>query len=137
MSKNIVQKVVVAAVIKADDGVLLLQRSKNETTFPGLWELPSGKKEPLEDVETALHREIEEEAGIKGEIIRPLSVFNYTVEKDTEVRDSTQINYLVKPITQEIVLSSEHDQCAWVSFGDLDSYEMSKETRSVVEKAFI
>jgi len=58
-NKKIVQKIVVAGVIVNKGGrVLILQRNKNEDIFPNMWELPSGKREFLEDSESCLIREI-------------------------------------------------------------------------------
>lgn len=114
-----------------------MQRHEDEDIYPGLWELPSGKKEELENAEDSLLREIKEEAGIDVEIVMPVSVFNYQIEKPEEVRDSTQINFLVKIVNgQEVQISNEHQNYAWVSVDELDGYGMSEETKNVLLKAF-
>jgi ADP-ribose pyrophosphatase YjhB (NUDIX family) len=41
------------------DGLLLLMMKQN-----GIWDLPGGKVDGAEDLETALHREVEEETGL-------------------------------------------------------------------------
>ena len=79
-TRNVVQRVVVGAVIINNEGkILVLQRSSDEDIFPNLWELPSGKKEPLESCQDTLIREVFEETGLKVEPTTPVSVFNYQI----------------------------------------------------------
>jgi 8-oxo-dGTP diphosphatase len=135
--KSIIQKVVLAAVIMKDDKILILQRSKDEDIFPNMWELPSGKKEPLETSETSLLREVKEETGLDIKIIMPFFVFDYQIEKPEEIRDSTQINFLATPIgNKQIKLSSEHQNFAWIQKDEVNQYELSKATKQVIQKAF-
>ena len=82
--KIIIQKVVVGGVLILDGKVLIVQRHDNEMIYPGMWELPSGKKELLEPTEKALVREFFEETGISVKIIIPVSVFDYQTEKQIE-----------------------------------------------------
>lgn len=133
--KKIIQKVVLAGLIIKDGRVLILQRTADEESYANYWELPSGKKEPLESTLESLKREIFEEAGLEVEIIKPISVFDYQIEKPDEIRDTTQINFLVTPKESEsqVKLSTEHQNFAWVSEKDLDQYQMSDETKKVIK----
>lgn len=56
-------EVVAAALIDADDRVLVAQRPAGKS-FAGLWEFPGGKVEPGEAPLAALARELDEELGI-------------------------------------------------------------------------
>jgi 8-oxo-dGTP pyrophosphatase MutT (NUDIX family) len=133
----IVQKVVLAGIVMDEGRALVLQRSKNEDILPGMWELPSGKKEPLERWDEALVREMKEETGLTVEPLMPIDVFDYVVEKTDETRDTTQISFLVtKKDESDVVLSDEHDGFGWVSPEDLDKLEMSKNTRNAILSAF-
>ncbi len=135
--KKIVQKIVLAGVVIDSGKILILQRNSDETVFPNLWELPSGKREPLEKSTQTLVRELKEEAGLDIEPIMPISVFDYSVEKPDEVRDSTQINFLVKSNSAPTVsLSSEHQNFAWITDDQIESYEISPETKKVIHQAF-
>ncbi len=135
--KPIVQKVVLAAVIIKDNKVLILQRNKDEDILPNMWELPSGKKEPLETFENALLREVKEETGLDIKIIMPFFVFDYQIEKTEEIRDSMQINFLVKPVGEDKVkLSQEHQNFAWISESEIDKYALSPATKETIKKAF-
>lgn len=136
--KKVVQKVVLGGVVfSKEQKFLVMQRNENEDIYPGLWELPSGKKEELEEAEASLLREIKEEAGVDVEIVVPISVFNYQIEKPEEIRDSTQINFLVKiKDDQEVHISEEHQNYAWVDKDDLNKYNISDATKKVLLKAF-
>lgn len=137
MNKNIIQKIVLAGVIIKNDKILILQRNKNESIYPNMWELPSGKREPLESSEDSLMREIMEETGLNIEIIMPFSVFDYQIKKQNEIRDSTQINFLVKPADDfEVKLSPEHQTSAWINKNEINKYNLTKKTKKVLEKAF-
>lgn len=135
--KNIIQKVVLGGVIIEDNKILILQRNINEDIYPGLWELPSGKKDNLETAEIALIRELKEETGLKVEPIIPFDVFNYQIEKTDIIKDSTQINYLVKNKSDlKVILSDEHQDYKWISQNEINSYNLSDSTKLVIEKAF-
>ncbi len=138
MTKKIIQKIVLGGVIFKDNKILILQRSEDEKIFPGLWELPSGKKELLESSKECLRREIEEETRLKNiEIIMPFAVFDYQIEKENEIKDSTQINFLIKLRGNENVkLSKEHQDFAWIEKKDIEKYKLSKNIKKVIQKAF-
>lgn len=136
-NKKIITKVVLGAVIINNNKVLILQRNKNEDIFPNMWELPSGKKEALETSEKSLLREIKEETGLNVEIIQPISVFDYQIEKPDEIRDSTQINFLVKAKNKiNVILSEEHQNFAWINKNEIKKYHISEATHEVIMKAF-
>jgi len=138
-NKRVIQRVVVGGVIFNKEGkVLILQRSKDEDIFPGIWELPSGKREFFEDSQNGLIREIKEETGLsKIKIIMPFYVFEYKVEKQEEIRDTTQINFLVKLLEdEEVKLSKEHQNFAWISKDEVEKYKLSEAIKNVILKAF-
>ena len=71
--------VVAAALIDADNRVLLAQRPKGKT-LEGLWEFPGGKIDLNERPEDALIRELKEELGIvvKEPCLAPLTFASHT-----------------------------------------------------------
>jgi 8-oxo-dGTP diphosphatase len=137
MKKPISQKIVLGAIVfNQNNEVLILQRHNNERILPGLWELPSGRREPLETSQETLLREVKEESGLQVKILLPSSVFEYQIEKSDEVRDTTQINFIVKTQSNKVKLSSEHQDFAWVSSKKLKNYQVSNKTREAIKKAF-
>ena len=137
-NKKIVQKIVLGGVIvNKENEILILQRNKDEDIFPNMWELSSGKRELLENSESCLLREIKEEIGLDVKVIMPFSVFDYQIEKLNEIRDSTQINFLVKLLVDSKVnLSPEHQSFAWINEKEIDKYDISEATKNVIKKAF-
>lgn len=139
MDKKVIQRVVVGGVlINQNNKALILQRHNDEDIYPGLWELPSGKREFLEGTEEAVIRELKEEVGVDIIVIKPISVFDYVIEKSDEKRDSTQINFLVKlkDSKQEIKISEEHQKAEWVGLDSIDKFNLTDSTKGVLRKAF-
>ncbi len=60
---------VVVAWIQREDGRLLIARRPTGIMFGGMWELPGGKVRSGENRITALHREINEELGVRIRIL--------------------------------------------------------------------
>lgn len=73
--------VVAAALIDADDRVLMAQRPAGKQ-LAGLWEFPGGKVDPGERPEEALIRELREELGItvKAPCLAPLTFASHGYE---------------------------------------------------------
>lgn len=135
MPKTIIQKIVVAAVVLHKNKILLLQRSVKEEILPGLWELPSGKRENLESSIQAIKREVKEETGLRIEVVNPISTFEYIIEKPNFIKDTTQINYLVRVKgSGKIKISKEHQSFVWVKKKDLLRYKITKEIKKVISK---
>ena len=102
-----------------------------------MWELPSGKREPLEPSEDSLMREVREETGLDIKMVMPFSVFDYQIEKPDEIRDSTQINFLVTSVNDKnVVLSEEHQAFVWITKEEIDKYDFTEATKKVIQKAF-
>ncbi|MDO8471386.1 MAG: NUDIX domain-containing protein [bacterium] len=136
-SKKVVPKIILGGVVVKDGKVLILQRHKDEEIYPNMWELPSGKRENLESSEASLVREVREESGLDVEVLAPISTFDYQVEKSDEIQDSTQINFLVRPVnSKEVLLSSEHQAFAWIAPEEINNYGITDATKGVIKKAF-
>ena len=63
---------VAVAVIRDEQGRVLLSRRREGTHLAGLWEFPGGKVEPGESIDQALRREIHEETDLEVLAHRPL-----------------------------------------------------------------
>jgi len=106
-----VVQLVVGAVVEDDGKVLLLKRPADDF-MGGIFELPSGKVEPGEDLKTALVREVEEETGLTVAVATAyLGNFDY---KSGSGKKSRQFNFVVAVETTEPVVLQEHDEYRWV-----------------------
>jgi len=68
---------VTAAVIRRDDGHLLIAQRKPEAMLGGLWEFPGGKCRPGESLPDCLRREIREELGLDIEVGQHLTTIQH------------------------------------------------------------
>ena len=120
---------VVAAVIKDEDGKILITQRNLQKSQGGLWEFPGGKIEPNETKENAIVREIKEELDIDIQVESYLSekVFNYP-EKDINL-----IALECKKINGDIKLL-EHEDYRWVANSELLNFEFAPADIFIVEK---
>ena len=106
---DIVQ-LVVGAVVRDGDKVLLLRRPP-EDFMGGIYELPSGKVDPGEDLHTALLREVKEETGLDvAGVTGYLGHFDY---RSGSGKPSRQFTFAVEVTATTPVTLTEHDQHRW------------------------
>ena len=112
--------VVAAALIDADNRVLIAQRPPGKT-LGGLWEFPGGKIEPGERPEAALIRELHEELGItvKEACLAPLTFASHAYPDF----------HLLMPLFvcrrwEGLAQAREAQALKWVRPGELRAYPM-------------
>ncbi|WP_276134707.1 NUDIX hydrolase [Polluticoccus soli] len=93
-------------IAKLGDGfkVLLIQR-KNEP-FKGMWSLPGGFVDIDETCDAAVHRELEEETGVRGVELRRIDVFD-AVHRDP--RDRVLSVAYVGVVPKELEVKGQDD----------------------------
>ena len=126
-----IERVVVAAVIRDGDRVLLLERSPGDY-LGGIFELPSGVVETGEMLDAALRREVAEETGFAliG-IDRYLGCFDYSSGGGRLTR---QFNFLVTAPGTPAVTLTEHKSFAWVRVEELAGYPVSPEVGELLRR---
>ena len=120
---------VVAAVIRDENGRILITQRNLKKAQGGLWEFPGGKIEPEETKEHAIVREIKEELDVD------IEYKDYLAEKVFEYPEKT-INLIAlecKKINGEIRLL-EHEAYAWVNEKELNDYEFAPADLFIIEK---
>ena len=131
--KQGINRFVVGAIVESDSKILLLERPKSDF-MGGIYELPSGKVEEGENLSVALHREIEEETGIKiMEIKRYLGHFDYESKSGKKTR---QFNFLVIAQQPFDVRLQEHDNFAWADKNELSKYPVTDSVKEVVASTY-
>lgn len=102
----------VKTVVKhEDDGkILTVQRSSSDSR-PLTWEFPGGGVEEDEEIREASVRELEEETGLQGEIVRQ----GESGELELENRVLRFHVFEVEVQSKEVDLSREHRDFQWVS----------------------
>ena len=127
------QRIVNGGFIVQNGKFLLMKRADNDTFLPGVWEIPGGKLEFGEDPLIGAKREVKEEAGLDVELISPLSIWTYG--DNSGGTQYIQIDYLCKVVGYgEVKLSEEHSDFAWITYGELDNYEISPEMKAEIIK---
>lgn len=129
------QKVVVDSVIIVNKKVLMVKRADDAIFLPGYWEFPGGKIEYAEIPGDALKREVNEECNINIEIISPLIVDHFYMNKNLSKKQFIDIFYLCKTFDNDkVVLNPEHSEYKWVEFNNVNKLKVSKYLKSVWSK---
>lgn len=111
-------KIVVAVkgIIVHNNKALIIKRDDNDEAGAGIWEFAGGKVEFGEELEYALVREIKEEVGIDADVQKLLYA---TTFKTDPTRQVVVIAYRCQAKTNNVRLSEEHSDYAWVSKQEL------------------
>jgi len=129
-------------VIHNNGKVLLLRESGNyeEGAQSGKWDVAGGRIEPEETVREGLIREIKEESGLTIVPGPLLGVFDGFPIIKGEKCHVVRLYFLCETMSEEIILSNDHDQFRWVepkSAKDLllmdDIAEMLQKAAALVE----
>lgn len=123
-------QVAVAAVVVSDDRVLLIRRGNEPAK--GRWTLPGGRVKPGERLHDAVVRELAEETGLVGRVVRFLDV----VERIGGGRHYVIVDYLVQvDDAHEPVAGDDADDARWVTPEDLACLEVTAQLSAFLARA--
>jgi 8-oxo-dGTP diphosphatase len=123
-------QVAVAAVVVSDDRVLLIRRGNEPAK--GRWTLPGGRVKPGERLHDAVVRELAEETGLVGRVVRFLDV----VERIGGGRHYVIVDYLVQvDDAHEPVAGDDADDARWVGPEDLPGLEVTSQLAAFLARA--
>ncbi len=101
----------VVGVVMREKKILLMHRSPEKTTNPGIWEAVAGKIELGEHPLETLEREVREECGLSVSISeRPL----WATQTFRGTEPMILLYYLCRNESGDVQLSVEHDSYQWV-----------------------
>ncbi|MGB3669737.1 MAG: A/G-specific adenine glycosylase [Phormidesmis sp.] len=115
------------AVILDEQGLILIDRRKQEGLLGGLWEFPGGKIEPGEAVEDCVRREIQEELGIEIEVGDRLITIEHAY---THFKVTLNV-FICKHLSGEPQLI-ECDEVKWVTLDEIDQYPFPKANSQII-----
>jgi 8-oxo-dGTP diphosphatase len=128
----------VGAAVIHERKILLLKRAETKKFLPGYYDLPGGKVKEGEDPNQAVLRELEEETGLKGQILQPYNVWSTILNFNGAEEHIIEIDYLIKTETTDKILLSEHEHSKyiWVSQQDIPP-KITPELKATIHKSFL
>lgn len=117
-SLPLTHKQIGVAVIKNQQGKILIDRRKQSGEMGGLWEFPGGKIEPGETVEECIQREVKEELDIKiavGDRLTTITHSYKTFNVTLYVHDCQYLSGQAK--------SLECEEIQWVKPAQMNQYQ--------------
>lgn len=119
-----------AIVLNKEGRMLTLFRTETAPTRPNTWDLPGGDLDFGEDATESIIREIQEETGLSVENVRPFDV-------ESIINDNgdfwVTIAYYAYVTTEEMKLSSEHNQYMWLLVEEFLKINTSARAQKFVE----
>lgn len=118
-------RVSIEIILRNADRVLITKRADDCDVNPGGWSVPAGKVKYEEVPMVAALRELKEESGIDGHVLKELSCRAGTILSKGEKAYRLFFTYLVeannKAEPPQVRLSEEHSDFVWVTAQDLDN----------------
>lgn len=110
-------QVAVKAVIQNSSGKFLIVREGER------WQAVGGRLEKGEKLEDGLRRETAEETGITElEVGKVIHVDEWFAKPEGELKHIVALFFLCKATPEKIMLSDEHQEYAWVTVDELETY---------------
>ena len=119
------------ALIFCGNKFLIVKRSMKARAEHAFWEFPGGRMEFGEQPEEALNREIMEETGLIVKILCPFSVWSFSRDG---VNQLVGINYICTSASDNITLSDEHTDYAWITKDEISNYNMHTVVKHDMDK---
>jgi 8-oxo-dGTP diphosphatase len=122
----------VSGAIFRNDRVLLVRRARSPGK--GFYSLPGGRVEFGESLHTALHREVDEETGLRIEIVG-LAGWREVLPASAGGGHYLIMSFAARWVAHEPRLNEEHDDFRWVEPGQFADLKLTGGLPEVVEAA--
>lgn len=125
---NLPHKKIGVAVIKNEEGKILIDKRLSTGLMANLWEFPGGKIEEGETVIECIKREIKEELGIEINVEEHLITINHNYSK-FQVTLIVHLCRLLSGKPQPI----ECQEIKWVNIADLTNYNFPEANNKIIK----
>ena len=122
----------VSAAIFRDGKILLVRRARSPGQ--GFYSLPGGRVEFGESLHAALHREVDEETGLKIEII-DLAGWREVLPGTTGGGHYLIMSFASRWVAGEPVLNEEHDDFKWLAPDAIGDLRVTGGLQEVIQSA--
>ncbi|GAB4226190.1 MAG: hypothetical protein Kow0049_04980 [Stanieria sp.] len=115
------------AVIRNQQGKILIDRRRSQGDMAGLWEFPGGKVEPAETIQECIKREIKEELGIEIAVRDRLITITHrypNFDVTLFVHDCEHLDGEPQPI--------ECEEIHWVSVTEMANYPFPEANQQII-----
>jgi ADP-ribose pyrophosphatase YjhB (NUDIX family) len=123
----------VGAIVVGSKGILLARRDKSPRT--GLWSFPGGGVEVGETQQNAIIREVEEETGVKCEVLEFVTTFDLIMKDSSgEVEFHFLLNYFIaRALTDTTKPEFEDGEVGWFHPDQLPSDMANQKLVSIIK----
>lgn len=121
-------------VLKHENKILVVKRSKENNIYPGLWNGVSGFLDDRKSLEEKVYEEIWEEAGIKKKNIISIKLGKIFDQEDKKFKKTWVVHPIsIRVKTNEIKLDWEAQEYKWLDQKEIGKLKLMPGFRQVLE----
>jgi len=129
-------RLIVAAVIKNGDKILLGQKPKGRGPYPNTWHIPGGGINPdIENCEDAILREVKEETGLEVKNLKR-AAWDTDIEPDKNGEPTYYIflQFMSELAGGKLKAGDDMQHFEWIGVKDISQYNLNKPTKNLFKK---
>lgn len=111
--------IAMATGVLVHDGLVLVQKRRDDDIWPGLWEFPGGVVEDGETPSQAVIREYLEETGLVINHPVPIASFRHSYTRYRVTMHAFRVELLSDPAGMRLTAAQEHRWAGWSEIGTL------------------
>ena len=111
----------VAAVVRRKNKILILKKSPEDWNYPNKWSFCSGYVKEFESAEETVLREIKEETGLAGKIIKKGSLFQ--ADDIKKGKSWIVMPFLCEVKPGKVKLDHENVEYRWIRHEDIKKFD--------------